>query len=225
MSGTTALAATGVSRVYAGPDGPVLALPETSVEVDAGELVAVRGRSGSGKTTLLNLVAGLDQPTSGTIEVLGERVDTMSPAEAARWRARRVALVFQTPGLLPAMTAIGNVELGLRIAGVGGRGRRRDAARDALGRVGLAEHSEHRPSELSGGQQQRVAIARAIATGHQVLLADEPTAGLDTTASIAMFRLLGDLANDGATVLVTTHDPVAGDHVTRHIDLGVEFDA
>lgn len=212
----------GAGRVYDGPEGPVAALDGVDLSVSPGTMVAVRGRSGSGKTTLLNLVGALDHPTSGEIEVLGERVDRLAPGAAAAWRAHNLGFVFQAHALMPVMTALENVDLGLRISGVDRR-TARQRARESLQRVGLGDRLDHRPSELSGGQQQRVAVARAIATGNPLLLADEPTAGLDSTAATGVFELLRSLVDEtGLTILMATHDPLTDEFVdaATHIESG-----
>jgi putative ABC transport system ATP-binding protein len=212
-----------IRRVYEGPEGPVAALDGLDLVVHRGEMVAVMGRSGSGKTTLLNLVGGLDQPTAGEVSVFGKRIDRLGTAATARWRSRNLGFVFQAHGLMPGMSALENVDLGLRITGVKRR-RRRALARDCLERVGLADRLHHRPAELSGGQRQRAAIARAIAPGNRLLLADEPTAGLDSATAAEVFDLLRSLVDEsGITVLLATHDPLTEDYVdaATHLDQGV----
>lgn len=217
--GTAVIGTRDLARVYATPAGDVLALHPITLAVAPGSIVAVTGRSGSGKTTLLNLLGALDRPTSGEVVVCGEHVDRLAPAAAARWRARTVGFVFQNPGLMSTMSAAENVELGLRIAGVPDRADRRRRTTAALEHVGLADRAGHRPAELSGGQRQRVAIARAIASEHPLILADEPTAGLDSATAEGIFRLLRGLARGGTTIVMATHDPLATDHVDRAVDL------
>jgi ABC-type lipoprotein export system ATPase subunit len=219
---TLAVDVRSAERVYDGPEGPVTALSGVNLAVTAGTMVAVRGRSGSGKTTLLNLVGALDQPTAGEILVFGRRVDELAPGTAASWRAENLGFVFQAHALMPAMSALENVDLGLRIA----KTDRREAARrarESLERVGLGDRIHHRPSELSGGQQQRVAVARAIATGNPLLLADEPTAGLDSSAASEVFALLRSLVDEsGITILMATHDPLTDEYVdaATHLEGG-----
>ncbi|WP_322797379.1 ABC transporter ATP-binding protein, partial [Tepidiforma sp.] len=168
--------------------------------------VALVGRSGSGKTTLLNLIAGLDRPTSGEVWVDGKRVDTMKDRELDALRRHRLGFIFQSFGLLPLLSARENVELPLRIAGVGYRERQR-RVNEALAFVGLGRRAEHRPYELSGGEQQRVAIARALAGRPKLILADEPTGELDSATATAVFGLLRDLARvEGITIIACTHD-------------------
>src|SRR5262245_20869423 len=175
--------------------------------VAAGEELAVAGESGSGKTTLLHVIAGILPADEGTVAIAGEAMTGLSEAARDRLRARRVGYVFQTFNLLPAMTALENVALGMTFrprAGV----RPRDAARAALERVGLSEHLDHRPHQLSVGQQQRTAIARALAGHPDLVLADEPTSNLDRATGTACLDLLRAFAREsGAALLVVSHDP------------------
>ncbi|MGE5596497.1 MAG: ABC transporter ATP-binding protein, partial [Hyphomicrobiales bacterium] len=182
------------------------ALRDVSLEVRPGEFLALIGRSGSGKTTLLNIMAGLDRPTSGEVELNGQRLDTMSEGDLTDLRRRELGFIFQSFGLLPLLSAQENVELPLRIAGYGHRERSRRAA-EMLDLVGLSRRANHRPYELSGGEQQRVAIARAIATEPSLILADEPTGELDSATATIVFGLLRDIARtQGLTVVACTHD-------------------
>ena len=181
------------------------------------------GPSGSGKSTLLNLIGGLDRPSGGTIEVAGERIDTLGDAGLARWRARNVGFIFQAYNLLPVLSAERNVELPLLLTGLPAAERLR-RARAALSLVGLADRARHRPAELSGGQEQRVGIARAIVTDPLLLLCDEPTGDLDRKAGDAVLDLFDALNREaGKTVLMVTHDPRAAERARRtvHLDKGV----
>ncbi|TDD71469.1 ABC transporter ATP-binding protein [Actinomadura rubrisoli] len=175
----------------------------------AGSFTAVMGPSGSGKSTLLQCAAGLTRPTGGTVTLDGIELSAMPEKALTRLRRDRIGFVFQSFNLLPSLTAEQNVMLPLKLAG-----RRTDRARIAavLADVGLADRARHRPGELSGGQQQRVAIARALVTRPAVLFADEPTGALDTAASREMLALLRGLADDGQTIVMVTHDPVAAAH-------------
>jgi len=208
-----------VSRVYRVGNTKVAALRELSLDVPKGILAALKGRSGSGKTTLLNIIGGLDHPTSGDVTLFGKPLSRMSGMEITNVRRRRVGFVFQSFAIMPMFSALENVELMLRIAGVW-RGRRQRAMR-CLEIVGLASWAHHRPWELSGGQQQRVAIARALATHPDLLLADEPTGELDSATGrqiYALFRYI--VAHEGVTVVLATHDPVIEEYAHIVYELG-----
>ena len=183
----------------------VHAVRGVSLDVDGGDYLAVVGPSGCGKSTLLNLLGGIDRPSAGSVEIAGERVDRMRDADATRFRLLRVGFVFQRFYLMPALTAIENVELPLAEARVARR-ERVDRARELLTYVGLGTRLDHRPAQLSGGEQQRVAIARALANRPRVLLADEPTGELDAHTGADMIALLGQVNRDGTTIIVVTHD-------------------
>jgi len=193
------------------------------LEIPRGDFLALMGPSGSGKTTLLNLLGGLDQPTQGTIEVDGRRVDQLSSGELARWRAQNVGFVFQLYNLLPVLTAERNVELPLLLTHLS-RKERKEHVAAALSVVGLSDRAGHYPRQLSGGQEQRVGIARAIVTDPTLLLADEPTGDLDRKAGDEILDLLEALnAGHGKTVVMVTHDPLAAARAQRtlHLDKGV----
>ena len=196
---------TDLCRLYKRGRHEVRAVDGVSIEVEKGEFVAVVGASGSGKSTLLNLLAGLDRPTAGHIEVGSRRLDRLSRRELARYRASRVGMVFQSFNLLPHQTALGNVELALYVDGTPRR-RRRERAREILGRLGLEDRLGHRPADLSGGEQQRVAVARALVKRPEVLFADEPTGNLDEENARAIMELLTTLNREGLTVVMVTHD-------------------
>ncbi len=194
-----------------------------NVEVEQGEFLALMGPSGSGKSTLLNLIGGLDRPSSGAIEVGGQRIDQLSDARLAAWRARHVGFVFQMYNLLPALTAERNVELPLLLTPLS-RSRRRQQVATALSLVGLVDRAKHYPRQLSGGQEQRVGIARAIVTDPTLLLCDEPTGDLDRKSGDEVLDLLQALHRDqGKTILMVTHDPHAAERAKRvlHLDKGV----
>lgn len=214
-----AVEVTAVRREFSGVAERVVALDGLDLVVSEGAMCAVMGRSGSGKTTLLNLVGALDRPTSGRVVVFGERVDRLDGSTAAAWRRANLGFVFQSHALMPSMSAIENVELAMRIAGHS-RTAAVEGSRKALRSVGLGDRMDHRPAQLSGGQRQRVAVARAIAPGARLLLADEPTAGLDTTASAGIFGLLRSLVDaSGITVLMATHDPLTPEFVDSAFQL------
>jgi putative ABC transport system ATP-binding protein len=190
-----------------------------NLEIGQGEFVSIMGPSGSGKTSLLNLIAGLDTPTSGELVVAGERIDKLSSARRAAWRARNIGFVFQFYNLLPVLSAGRNVEVPLLLTRLSAAQRRARVAA-ALQLVGLADRSEHKPGELSGGQQQRVAIARALVADPSIFVCDEPTGDLDRRSAEGILQLLQMLNRDrGKTVIVVTHDPLAANHATRQVYL------
>lgn len=208
-----------VTRRFEGGGGPSTPLDRVSLGIEAGERVALVGPSGSGKTTLLHLIAGIDLPTRGTVDVAGHRVSSMSARARARFRARHVGLVFQTWNLIPVLTAYENVEVPLSILKVPARERDRKV-RTALAAVGLEDRMDHLPRELSGGQQQRVAVARAVVNDPDVILADEPTGNLDREAAAEVLELLSRLNEEyGKTVVLVTHDAEAARAAKRVVRL------
>ena len=202
---TQLLVARDLTRNYHMGGELVHAVRRVSLDVDDGEYLAVVGPSGCGKSTLLNLLGGIDRPSGGSVEIAGERVDRMRDADATRFRLLRVGFVFQRFYLMPALTALENVELPLAEAKVARR-ERVERARELLAYVGLGARLDHRPAQLSGGEQQRVAIARALANRPRLLLADEPTGELDAHTGAEMIALLGNVNADGTTIIVVTHD-------------------
>jgi putative ABC transport system ATP-binding protein len=199
-----------IRQEYGTGDAAVHALRGVSLTVADGEYLAVMGPSGSGKSTLMNLLGCLDVPTSGRYVLAGQDVSSLGERELARIRNRRIGFVFQSFNLLQRMTAQANVELPLVYARVG-RAERRERAEAALERVGLADRRTHEPQELSGGQQQRVAIARALVTEPTLLLADEPTGNLDSASTDDILGIVDELADDGRTIVLITHE----DHVAE----------
>jgi putative ABC transport system ATP-binding protein len=197
-------------------------LMDLNLEVPEGEFLALMGPSGSGKTTLLNLIAGLDSPSQGTIQVGHEIISSMSEAQLARWRTRSVGFIFQFYNLLPVLTAYENVELPLLLLPLSRKDRRRQVE-TALGLVGLSDRMSHRPGQLSGGQQQRAGIARAIVTDPTLIVADEPTGDLDSKSAHEILDLMHELKNSlNKTILMVTHDPKAAARAERilHLDKG-----
>jgi putative ABC transport system ATP-binding protein len=184
------------------------------VSVGDGEMVAFFGPSGSGKTSLLQMIGLLMHPDDGEVLLDGERVDVLSEAAAAQVRRTKLGFVFQTAGLMSLLSAEENVDVSLRLLGIGGR-EARERVRSALDAVDMIERAPHRPDELSGGEQQRVAIARALVHAPRYLLADEPTGELDTSTGAAVLQLLRGIADGGTSVIMATHDPASLQYVDR----------
>lgn len=197
----------GLSRSFSSAAGEVHALRNVSLSIPAHGLTILNGKSGSGKTTLINLLGGLDRPTSGKAFFEGQELSALSERARDKIRRTRIGFVFQSVALISFMTALENVEFGLRVAGCPAAGRR-ERALECLEQVGLFKRANHLPQEMSGGEQQRVAIARAIAHRPGAVIADEPTAQLDSTMGLqvmAVFKKL--IESQGTTVILTTHDP------------------
>ena len=213
----TVLAAERLGKQVSSPEGVLAILSDVSLAIARGETVAIMGASGAGKSTLLALLAGLDEPTSGTVRLAGNELTALDEDGRAAVRARHVGFVFQSFHLVPSLTALENVMLPLELTG---RADARSTAREVLGRVGLAERVGHYPRQLSGGEQQRVAIARAFVTRPDVLFADEPTGNLDTaTGERIMDLLFGLNAATGATLVLVTHDMALASRCGRVIRL------
>jgi putative ABC transport system ATP-binding protein len=211
-----------LSKVYTRGKQKVEVLHHIDLDVQQGDFLALMGPSGSGKTTLLNLMGGLDAPTGGAITVGGERIDQLSGAALARWRASKVGFVFQFYNLMPTLSAQKNVELPLLLTKLSAAERKKRAA-IALQLVGLADRAAHKPTELSGGQQQRVSIARAIVSDPTLLVCDEPTGDLDRQSAEDVLTLLQALNREhGKTIVMVTHDPRAAARAsqTLHLDKG-----
>jgi putative ABC transport system ATP-binding protein len=220
-----AVAAHEVGRRYGEGDYAVDAIRGVSLEVPSGQFTAVMGPSGSGKSTLMHILAGLDQPTSGSVEIGGQDITAMGDKELTLLRRREIGFVFQAFNLVPTLTAEENIVLPLAIAG-----RKTDSnwVEAVIGRVGLDDRRNHRPAELSGGQQQRVAVARALVSEPTVLFADEPTGNLDSHSGAEVLELLGEAASEyGQTIVMVTHDPsasAAADRVIQLVDGRVDSD-
>jgi putative ABC transport system ATP-binding protein len=208
-----------IEKVFRRGSEDIRVLRDLSLAIAEGDFLALRGPSGSGKSTLLNLLAGLDRPTKGTIEVAGQRIDSLSRRELARWRARHVGFVFQFYNLLPVLTAERNVELPLLLTNLSSRDRKKHVA-TALEIVGLSHRAGHTPRTLSGGEQQRVGIARAIVTDPTLILADEPTGDLDRKTGDGILDLLQALNREhGKTIVMVTHDPHAANRASRQLHM------
>ena len=211
------VSARGLSQRVSTGDSTLTILGEVELDVKAGEIIAITGASGSGKSTLLGLLAGLDQPSSGEIFLLGERLSELDEDARARLRAGRVGFVFQSFQLLPALTALENILLPLELAG---RADARERAAHWLERVGLTARASHTPRQLSGGEQQRIAIARAFATDPQILFADEPTGNLDAETGARIIELLFELNTSAHTTLIlVTHDDALASRCQRRLHL------
>ena len=211
-----------LAKIFQRDSFSVAALEHINLTIAEGEFLCLMGPSGSGKTTLLNIIAGIDRPTGGEIEVLGDDIATLSEDQLAAWRNVHVGFVFQTFNLIPVLTAYENVELPLLLTKLSSA-ERHDHVLAALKLVGLEDRMEHYPRQLSGGQEQRTAIARAIVTDPTLLVADEPTGDLDAHSADEILDILTRLNRDfKKTVVIVTHDPRAAHHATivRHLEKG-----
>ena len=220
MNSTPIIELDGVHKTFAARGGQeFVALRGMSLAVAAGEHVAVLGKSGSGKSTLLNMVAGLDRPSSGRIQVAGVELTRMGENALALWRGRNVGVVFQFFQLLPTLTNAENIVLAMEFVGFMDPSTRRARAMTLLERVGLADHAHKLPSMLSGGQQQRVAIARALANDPPILVADEPTGNLDSETAADIGALFNELTDQGKTLVIMTHDASLARSAHRVVEL------
>jgi putative ABC transport system ATP-binding protein len=211
-----------LSKEFVRDEFHVLALDSVDIEIRRGDFIALMGPSGSGKSTLLHLIAAMDKPTDGQIEVLGANLRELGEKQIAHWRNQHIGFVFQSFNLLPVLTALENVELPLKLTHLNKK-ERLEHAETALKLVGLHDRVKHLPKQLSGGQEQRVAIARAIVTDPDLILADEPTGNLDAAAAEDVLTMLSRLNREfGKTVILVTHDPHAARFAktVRHLDKG-----
>jgi len=212
-----------LSKSYHRNSQTISVLQHISLEIEAGEFLALMGPSGSGKSTLLNLIAGIDRPDSGTVRVGGVDIALLSEAQLARWRAANVGFIFQFYNLIPVLTAFENIELPLLLTRLS-RQERRKHVETALHLVNLFDRKDHYPGQLSGGEQQRVAIARAIITDPTIIVADEPTGDLDRISAEEVLTLMDRLNRQlGKTIIMVTHDPRAADkaRLIRHLEKGL----
>ena len=215
-----------VTKAYKRDSVEIPVLDRLTISVDEGEFLGLMGPSGSGKSTLLNLLAGIDQPTRGTIRIGDNEISRLSEGALAGWRARHIGFIFQLYNLIPVLTAFENVELPLLLTNLSKK-QRRDHVMTALGIVGLGDREKHYPRQLSGGQEQRVAIARAIVTDPTLLLADEPTGDLDAKSAQEVLMLLQRLNHEyKKTIVMVTHDPHAAERASRvlHLEKGTLVD-
>ena len=209
----------GIGKTYASPGGAFQALAAIDLTICRGEFVAVVGQSGSGKSTLLNLLGGIDRPSNGQIHIDGEALHALPEKALSAWRGRTVGIVFQFFQLLPTLTAAENVMLPMDFGKRWPTRERRPRALDLLARLGVADQADKLPGASSGGQQQRVAVARALANAPAILLADEPTGNLDSHTSQGLLTLFAELARDGQTIVMVTHEHAAIRHATRVVTL------
>jgi putative ABC transport system ATP-binding protein len=218
----TVVKATNLSKEYVRDEFHVMALDGAHIEIARGDFVALMGPSGSGKSTLLHLMAAMDKPTDGQIEVLGVNLRQLSDKQIAHWRNEHIGFIFQSFNLIPVLTALENVELPLKLTKLNKK-ERIEHAQTALKLVGLGDRLGHLPKQLSGGQEQRVAIARAIVTDPDLILADEPTGNLDAAAAEDVLTMLSRLNREfGKTIVLVTHDPHAAKFAktVRHLEKG-----
>lgn len=207
MANDCLIEVSGVNRIFPVPGGEFQALKDINVEIMRSTLTILKGRSGSGKTTLMNIIGALDDPTSGNVFIEGRRVGKMSDKERETLRRKEMGFVFQAVSLMPTMNAFQNVEFSMRLAGIKAGKERDKRVEECLKLVGLGNRMNHMPAEMSGGEQQRVAIARAIAHRPKLILADEPTAELDSAMAAQVTKLFQEMTRkEGITILMTTHD-------------------
>ncbi len=218
----TVVRTTALSKEYVREEFHVMALDSANIEIVRGDFVALMGPSGSGKSTLLHLIAAMDKPSDGQIEVLGANLRQLNDKQIAHWRNEHIGFIFQSFNLIPVLTALENVELPLKLTRLNKK-ERNEHAETALKLVGLGDRLRHLPKQLSGGQEQRVAIARAIVTDPDLILADEPTGNLDAAAAEDVLTMLTRLNRDfGKTIIMVTHDPHAAKFAktVRHLEKG-----
>jgi putative ABC transport system ATP-binding protein len=209
----------GVTKAFTRDGFEVVALDNVDLDIPEGDFLALMGPSGSGKSTLMNLLAGIDRPTAGDVNVMGTNLGRLGERELTSWRNRHVGYIFQSFNLIPVLTAFENVELPLLLTGLSKRDRRRNVE-TALELVGLADRMDHRPRQLSGGQEQRVAIARAIVVDPDLILADEPTGNLDARSGEEVMNILATLNQKlNKTIVMVTHDPHAASYARRQLHL------
>ena len=208
-----------VGKTFDGPAGPIHALKKVDLQVYPGEFVGVRGPSGSGKSTLINMITGIDRPTRGDICVTGERLNGLNENRLARWRGKKVGVIFQFFQLLPTLTVIENIMLPMDFCRVWMPRERPERAMHLLDQVGLTDQAYKLPNTLSGGQQQRAAIARALANDPPLVMGDEPTGNLDSKSADRVFCLFEDLISQGKTFMMVTHDQNLANRIPRVVEV------
>lgn len=206
-----------VTKTYGEKNTQVVALNHVNLTIGKGEFAAVIGKSGSGKSTLLNMITGIDQPTSGTVEILGKNIHRFRRSRLAKWRGKNIGIVFQFFQLMPTLTALENIMLPMDFCRTYTRQKQMERAFELLQQVGMADAARKFPAELSGGEQQRVAIARALANDPPIIVADEPTGSLDSKTADQIIFLFEQLAARGKTVVIVTHDHTLADRADRLI--------
>ena len=216
---TSFIKAVGLTKIYQKGNQEIAPLRDITFTVQPSEFISLMGPSGSGKTTLLNLLAGIDSPSRGTLEIAGCSLDQMNREKLTKWRSENVGYIFQLYHLMPVLTTFENVELPLLLQNLSKK-ERRDRVEKVIDQVGLSDRLEHFPRELSGGQEQRVAIARALVADPSLIVADEPTGDLDRDSADEILQILEDLAaKQGKTIVMVTHDPKAAARATRCLQL------
>jgi putative ABC transport system ATP-binding protein len=211
--------AVGLTKIFQKGNQEIVPLRDITFTVQPSEFISLMGPSGSGKTTLLNLLAGIDSPSRGTLEIAGCSLDQMNREKLTKWRSENVGYIFQLYHLMPVLTTFENVELPLLLQNLSKK-ERRDRVEKVIDQVGLSDRLEHFPRELSGGQEQRVAIARALVADPSLIVADEPTGDLDRDSADEILQILEDLAaKQGKTIVMVTHDPKAASRATRCLQL------
>lgn len=208
-----------VSKIYSNGKTSFPALDNVSFSIEQGEFAGIIGKSGSGKSTLLNILSGVDRPSAGSVEINGELVSSLSGRKLTKWRAANIGIVFQAFHLIPALTLLENVLLPMEFAKRGSRKKRRTRAMELLESVGLSERMNHFPDHVSGGEKQRTAVARSLANDPPVILADEPTGNLDSENAIQIFSLFEQLADEGKTVIIVTHDQELAEKTDRTLQV------
>jgi len=206
-----------VTKTYGEKNTQVTALNHVNLTIGKGEFAAVIGKSGSGKSTLLNMITGIDKPTSGTVEILGENIHRFRRSRLAKWRGKNIGIVFQFFQLMPTLTALENIMLPMDFCRTYTRQKQMERAFELLQQVGMADAARKFPAELSGGEQQRVAIARALANDPPIIVADEPTGSLDSKTADQIIFLFEQLAARGKTVVIVTHDHTLAERADRLI--------